>query len=408
MNDNDNDNELEKQNTDIKSITDNDTLVFQFENEKLLKSCLELESTDQGKIEYDGKKYLKVSKRLEVIRRHLGFNLSIQTKIEHMSDAFVLVKAIISIYKNNNWHIVATGYAEEKRNSSEINRTSAIENAETSAIGRSLACLGLLSDSEYASIDEIVFTLNNKDSNDKESNNKDKKSSSNNKISNAQIDYINKLIKNTGTILKGFLDHYKITEIQEMNEIQLNDAIQKLKIKEKNLNKNKNDLNDEKEKTLSILNENSEKERSYKKENNKEDHPSVEVNSEKENISKEELEKDQTIDEKDIVMDDKTEVVDDTVIVDKTEVVDDTIMVDETEVVNENNDTVIDDKTKVVDENNDIVMDDKTKVVKHKNTAGDVKKETAKKPSRTKKQTKELEKRTEVGNNLDDDEDIIL
>lgn len=396
---NDNDNELEKQNTDIKSITDNDTLVFQFENEKLLKSCLELESTDQGKIEYDGKKYLKVSKRLEVIRRHLGFNLSIQTKIEHMSDAFVLVKAIISIYKNNNWHIVATGYAEEKRNSSEINRTSAIENAETSAIGRSLACLGLLSDSEYASIDEIVFTLNNKDSNDKESNNKDKKSSSNNKISNAQIDYINKLIKNTGTILKGFLDHYKITEIQEMNEVQLNDAIQKLKIKEKNLNKNKNDLNDEKEKTLSILNENSEKERSYKKENNKEDHPSIEVNSDEENTSKEEL---------DIVMDDKTEVVDDTIIVDKTEVVDDTIIVDETEVVSENNDTVINDKTKVVNENNDIVMDDKTKVVKHKNTAGDVKKETAKKPSRTKKQTKALEKRTEVGNNLDDDEDIIL
>jgi hypothetical protein len=50
--------------------------------------------------------------------------------------------------------IIATGIAEEKRGSSQINRTSALENCETSAIGRALAAAGY-GGSEYASANEV-------------------------------------------------------------------------------------------------------------------------------------------------------------------------------------------------------------------------------------------------------------
>ena len=63
---------------------------------------------------------------------------------------------------------IATGYAEEVRTASKINRTSALENAETSAVGRALAFFGL-GGSEIASADEVANAIqqqNNQSSNE--------------------------------------------------------------------------------------------------------------------------------------------------------------------------------------------------------------------------------------------------
>jgi len=54
--------------------------------------------------------------------------------------------------------IVATGTAEEKRNSSLINKTSAVENAETSAIGRALMAAGF-GGGEFCSAEELLQAL---------------------------------------------------------------------------------------------------------------------------------------------------------------------------------------------------------------------------------------------------------
>ena len=53
-----------------------------------------------------------------------------------------------------NITIIGSGLAEEVRGSSNVNKTSAIENGETSAIGRALASCGLHG-GEYASIQEL-------------------------------------------------------------------------------------------------------------------------------------------------------------------------------------------------------------------------------------------------------------
>lgn len=50
--------------------------------------------------------------------------------------------------------LIAVGHAEEDRKFGPVNKTSGFENAETSALGRALACLGFLSD-QYASAEEV-------------------------------------------------------------------------------------------------------------------------------------------------------------------------------------------------------------------------------------------------------------
>jgi hypothetical protein len=55
---------------------------------------------------------------------------------------------------DNQGMILGSGFAEEIRGQGNVNRTSAIENCETSAVGRALASIGL-SGGEYASMNEM-------------------------------------------------------------------------------------------------------------------------------------------------------------------------------------------------------------------------------------------------------------
>ena len=105
-----------------------------------------------GVIQKGGKKYTEVFVRVEEFRKAFGTELGIQTEILKDEGGIVQVKANI-IDKSNN-AIIGSGLAEEVRGSSNVNKTSALENCETSAIGRALASLGLHG-GQYASANEI-------------------------------------------------------------------------------------------------------------------------------------------------------------------------------------------------------------------------------------------------------------
>lgn len=98
-----------------------------------------------------GKMYLQVVHRVEAFRRVLGAEFGIDTKIIVDDGHRVVIKAIVT---NSNGITVGSGMAEEIRGQGHVNTTSALENAETSAIGRALASLGL-SGGEYASANEM-------------------------------------------------------------------------------------------------------------------------------------------------------------------------------------------------------------------------------------------------------------
>ena len=105
----------------------------------------------EGVDQRGGKKYTMVSTRVEAFRKAFGMEYGIETDIISYNGDNVIAKAVI---KNKDGMIIGSGYAEEIRGSSNVNKTSAIENCETSAVGRALASIGLHG-GQYASINEV-------------------------------------------------------------------------------------------------------------------------------------------------------------------------------------------------------------------------------------------------------------
>jgi hypothetical protein len=113
-------------------------------------------SKNTGEVAIHGKVYLTVARRIDDFRKTEDFNgWSIETDLINSQDSLVVVKATI---KNSEGRTISTGYAEEDRAYGKINKTSALENAETSAVGRALAFLGY-GGSEIASANEVANAI---------------------------------------------------------------------------------------------------------------------------------------------------------------------------------------------------------------------------------------------------------
>jgi hypothetical protein len=107
-----------------------------------------------GTVVIHGKVYETVALRVQKFRdAHKDFTL--ETEIVCRDIEVVAMKAII---RDTSGRILATGHAEEYRSDGQINKTSALENAETSAIGRALAAFGL-GGTEFASADEVAHVV---------------------------------------------------------------------------------------------------------------------------------------------------------------------------------------------------------------------------------------------------------
>ena len=110
-------------------------------------------------VDIKGKKYVLVSDRV------LAFNEeypkgSIKTElVSEPSDKHIIVKAIITP-DTTTPERQFTGYAQEVIGEGYINKTSALENAETSAVGRALAMMGIGVIHSIASVDEINKATN--------------------------------------------------------------------------------------------------------------------------------------------------------------------------------------------------------------------------------------------------------
>jgi len=88
---------------------------------------------------------------MEAFRQMHGTEYGVDTHILVDDGQRVVVKAKIT---NMDGVTVGAGMAEEIRGQGNVNKTSALENCETSAIGRALASLGLAG-GEYASANEM-------------------------------------------------------------------------------------------------------------------------------------------------------------------------------------------------------------------------------------------------------------
>lgn len=117
--------------------------------ERIVEVNKELKLTPIGKKEY-----------VEVNQRVKGFRMlypegTIETEVNYLEGGMVVIKATVS----NDGKVLATGISYEVEGSNNINKTSFVENCETSAVGRALGFLGLGIDTSICSADELNIAL---------------------------------------------------------------------------------------------------------------------------------------------------------------------------------------------------------------------------------------------------------
>jgi hypothetical protein len=100
-----------------------------------------------------GKQYVEVNERIKFFRQEVQYkNWTIATDFPVLDADNCVCKCTIA---NEQGRVVAVGHAHEERGSSNINKTSYVENCETSAVGRALAMLGIGIDTSIASANEV-------------------------------------------------------------------------------------------------------------------------------------------------------------------------------------------------------------------------------------------------------------
>ena len=100
-----------------------------------------------------GKQYVEVNERIKFFRQENQYkNWGIHTDFPLLDSEQALCRCSIV---TPDGVVVAQGHAHEERSSSNINKTSYVENCETSAIGRALGILGIGIDTSVASANEV-------------------------------------------------------------------------------------------------------------------------------------------------------------------------------------------------------------------------------------------------------------
>lgn len=101
-------------------------------------------------LEVKGKDYAEVNQRIKAFRMLYPMG-TIETEMISNENGMCIFRALIWDGEN----LLGTGTAYEKEGSTFINKTSYIENCETSAVGRALAMAGFGIDTSIASAEEV-------------------------------------------------------------------------------------------------------------------------------------------------------------------------------------------------------------------------------------------------------------
>lgn len=111
-------------------------------------------------LEIQKKDYAPVNQRIKAFRMVYpeGF---ITTEMVSNADGVCVFRARVGYEDERGHHVLGTGTSYEKETSSFINKTSFIENCETSAVGRALGMAGFGIDMSVASAEEVQTAMLN-------------------------------------------------------------------------------------------------------------------------------------------------------------------------------------------------------------------------------------------------------
>ena len=153
-----------------------------------------------------GKAYAEVNQRIKAFRQLYpdGF---IKTELVSIESGICIMRATVGYCtENGDRRTLATGTAYEKEDSSFINKTSYIENCETSAVGRAIGMLGIGIDTSVASYEEVANAINNQV-----------------KASESQIKCVEKYVRD----IPALLDYYHIDKLEDLTVSQASEIIKR-------------------------------------------------------------------------------------------------------------------------------------------------------------------------------------
>lgn len=161
-----------------------------------------------------GKDYAEVNQRIKAFRMVYPTGY-IHTHFFDLKDGVCTMLAEVGYYDGDKKIELGTGTAQEKEGSTFINKTSYIENAETSAVGRALGMCGFGIDVSVASAEEVQNAMANQNAKDER------------KATPKQVEYL--ASKYTGENLEKLLKANNITKIEDISISKASEIISKLR-----------------------------------------------------------------------------------------------------------------------------------------------------------------------------------
>ena len=194
-------------------------------NETIITTEIERKDKDGNII---SKSYAEVNQRIKAFRMVFPDG-SILTELVSNENGVCIFRAICG-YRNENGELIilGSGTAYEKENSTFINKTSYIENCETSAVGRALGMAGFGIDTSVASAEEVTNAMNNQNKEQKEEPEKLKER----KASSKQVEILKKYY--TGENYTKLLQANNIEKVEDISMKKASFLISKLRERNEN------------------------------------------------------------------------------------------------------------------------------------------------------------------------------
>lgn len=183
-----------------------------------------------------GKDYVMVNERIKAFKE-LYPDYAIVTEIEHLGDGMCVIKAMVMDAEGNP---KATGHAYEKEGSSPINKTSYIENCETSAVGRALGFMGIGIDTSICSAEELAIAMSQQETPEQIAERKlngeavelptgEDFAKAMKSASSQQITMIKTICERIGQPMDNICKKYKVKGLDDLTPEQATEIIEKLK-----------------------------------------------------------------------------------------------------------------------------------------------------------------------------------
>lgn len=164
-----------------------------------------------------GKEYAEVNQRIKAFRMVFPDGC-IRTELISNEDGVCVFKAEVYTSTENGVNtLLGTGHAYEKESSSFINKTSYIENCETSAVGRALGMCGFGIDTSICSADELNNALVNQEASKP--------------ITKGQVKTIMALAEKKESDPSDICDYFKVNTLEELTAEEYAKCIRMLEAK---------------------------------------------------------------------------------------------------------------------------------------------------------------------------------